>query len=282
MKISAGRIPEQRLEAVVRHYDLFGGKSPVNELTFRQAMALEARLKDQGTPLGAYVGMRNWHPLLVDTVRQMGLDGVHRTVGVIMSVYQSRASWDQYQVDLANATAEADVDLNVTYTPPLFDHPGFVNAVSNQARKCLEQIPRRDRGAAHLVFTAHSLPYSDPQVELYAKQVDRSAEMVATELNHSNWHCAYQSRSGRPQDPWLEPDVNDVLQDLGARGVKHVVAVPIGFVCDNIEVLYDLDVQAADTAKQAGITLSRAKTVNDDQAFIDALADLVTNVTQDL
>ena len=279
-KVTQGRVPAERLDRVARHYELFGGKSPVNEITFRQAQALKATLKDQGTPLPVYVGMRNWHPLLEDTVQQMSRNGVHRAVGVIMSVYQSRSSWDQYKNDVDNAIARAGVDMRVEYTAPLFDQPGFMDAVANQVNHWLEQLPASDRHAAHVLFTAHSIPYSDPQVELYAKQVDRSAAFVATKIDHANWQRAYQSRSGRPQDPWLEPDVNDILRDLGASGVKHVVVVPIGFVSDNIEVLYDLDIEAMETAKLAGITLLRAKTVGDDQAFVNALADLVTKVTQ--
>ncbi|KPK27126.1 MAG: hypothetical protein AMK69_10930 [Nitrospira bacterium SG8_3] len=279
-RVTRGRVPAERLEAVARHYELFGGKSPVNEATFRQTEALKTTLKDQGMPLAVYVGMRNWHPLLVDTVQQMSRDGVTRAVGVILSVYQSTSSWDQYQGDVANAIAEGGVDLSVAYTEPLFDQPGFIKTVTTRVKECLEEIPPREREAAHVLFTAHSLPHSDPQVEVYAKQVDHSATSVAAALAHENWQVAYQSRSGRPHDPWLEPDVKDVLRDLGVRGVKHVVAVPIGFVCDNIEVLYDLDIDAMETARQVGITFLRAKTVNDDQGFIDALAALVTRVVR--
>ncbi len=278
INVSQGRIPEERLESVARRYELFGSKSPVTEVTFLQAQALKATLKNQGMPLPVYVGMRNWHPLLVDTVRQMSRDGVSLAVGLIMSVYQSKSSWDQYQTDVANAIAKAGVNLSVEYTGPLFDHLGFIEAASNHIMQCMEQLPTPDRQAAHILFTAHSIPYNDPQVELYARQVDHSATSVARKLDHANWQPAYQSRSGRPQDPWLEPDVNDVLRELGARGVKHVVAVPIGFVSDNIEVLYDLDIEAMETARQAGITLLRARTVSDHQVFIDALADLVRKV----
>ncbi len=281
MKVSGGRIPASRLDAVAAHYGLFGGKSPVNELTSRQATALATELKGRNSPLPVYVGMRNWHPLLADTVRQMALDGVRRTVGVIMSVYQSRSSWEQYQIDVANAIAEAGVKLDISYTPPLFDAPGYVQAVSKRAVQSLGQIPAADRDTAHILFTAHSLPYSDPQIDIYVNQVHRSTEMVAKALNHKNWGLAYQSRSGRPQDPWLEPDVNVVLRDLGGRGVKYVIVVPIGFVCDNIEVLYDLDIQAKETAKEAGIGLLRSKTVNDDHGFIDALANLATRIIED-
>lgn len=280
-RVTQGRVPAERLEAVAHHYDLFGGRSPVNEVTFRQAEALKRLLKDQGMPLSVFVGMRNWHPLLVDTVQQMSADGVNRAVGVILSVYQSKSSWDQYEMDVAKAIEEAGIDLSVAYAKPLFDQPGFIHTVSNRARECLEKIPQPDRRAAHVLFTAHSLPLSDPQVAVYAQQVDRSAEAVVKALALEHWQVAYQSRSGRPQDPWLEPDINKVLGDLGVQGVNHVIAVPIGFVCDNIEVLYDLDIEAADTARQAGITFLRAKTVNDDPSFIDALAALVCTVVKD-
>ncbi len=275
--VTQGRVPAERLEKVAGHYELFGGKSPVREITLRQAKALEATLKNQGMPLAAYVGMRNWHPLLVDTIQQMGQDGVKRAAGLIMSVHQSKASWDQYQMDVENAKAKTGVELSVQYTKPLFNHPGFVQGVANQVSQCLDQLTPADRQNACILFTAHSIPQSDPRVELYAEQVYSSANLVAEKLDHSNWQLAYQSRSGRPQDPWLEPDVNDVLKQLGASGGKHVIVVPIGFLSDNIEVLYDLDIQAMDTAMQAGITLLRSKTVGDDQVFIDALAALVTS-----
>ena len=280
-RVTQGRLPAERLKNVANHYELFGGKSPVKEVTFHQAEALKATLRNQGVPLAVYVGMRNWHPLLADTVRQMSRDGVNRAVGVIMSVFKSRSSWGQYQTDVTDAVAEVGVDLSVAFTQPLFDQPGFINTVLKQIKVCLEQIPQPDRRAIPMLFTAHSLPHSDPQVELYAKQVHRLATAIASKLDHANWQVAYQSRSGRPQDPWLEPDVNEVLRQLGARGVKQAIAVPTGFVCDNIEVLYDLDVEAKATARQAAIRLLRAGTVSNDQMFIDALANMVTKATQD-
>jgi len=280
-QVTKGRVPPERLEAVARHYEIFEGKSPVKEVTCRQAEALETTLRDRGTPVAVYVGMRNWHPFLNDTIRQMKRDGVKRAVAVIMSVYQSRSSWDQYREDLAHAVDEVGGALHVAYTEPLFDQPEFLEAVSSRLRQCLAEIPLPHRTSAHILFTAHSLPFSDPQIELYAKQVHDSAASVASRLKHPLWQAVYQSRSGRPQDPWLEPDVNAVLKDLGAHGVKHVIAIPIGFVCDNIEVLYDLDIEAMDTAKKAGITLHRAKTVGDHPVFIEALARLVLNAVKD-
>jgi ferrochelatase len=274
-RVTRGRVPPERLEAVARHYELFDGKSPVNEITSSQANGLKLALENKGTRLPVYIGMRNWHPLLVNTLSRMASDGVQKAVGVIMSVFQSKSSWDQYHGDVANAIAEAQVNLDVTYAEPFFDQPGFVKTVSNQVRQCLEQIPQAEREKTCILFTAHSLPQSDPRVDLYVEQINRSTELVSNDLNHGNWQIAFQSRSGRPQDPWLEPDVNDVLRDMGTLDIKNVVIVPIGFVCDNIEVLYDLDTQAQETAEQAGITFFRAKTVGDDPEFIGTLAELV-------
>ncbi|MDY6951044.1 MAG: ferrochelatase [Thermodesulfobacteriota bacterium] len=280
-QVTKGRVPLERLEAVARHYELFEGKSPVREVTCRQAEALETMLRDRGRPAAVYVGMRNWHPFLNDTISQMKGDGIRRAVAVIMSVYQSRSSWDQYKEEVAHAVEQAGGGLDFAYTEPLFDQPGFLEAVSSRVRLCLEEIPLPHRQSAHILFTAHSLPFSDPQVQIYEKQVNDSAASVAGLLKHPHWQAAYQSRSGRPQDPWLEPDVNAVLKELGAQGVKHVIAVPVGFVCDNIEVLYDLDIEAMDTAKKAGITLHRAKTVGNHQVFIEALARLVLEAVEE-
>ncbi len=278
MKVTRGRVPPERLERVARHYDLFGGKSPVNEITFAQAKALERTLKELGTALPVYVGMRNWYPLLEETVVRMGDQGVKRVVAVIMSVFQSHSSWGQYQDDLSDAIEKAGVDLQVAYTKPLYDLPGFVGTMADRVRDCLKGIPDSNRERAHLVFTAHSLPESDPQMALYSEQVNRSAHLISTNLGYDKWQIAFQSRSGRPQDPWLEPDVNHVLKDMAGRDIHDVVVVPIGFVCDNIEVLYDLDTQAKETADQAGIAFCRAKTVGDAPEFIGALADLVCRV----
>ena len=275
--VSRGRrIPEERLKAVARQYEIIGGKSPMNELTFRQANALTAKL--EGT-LNVYVGMRNWNPLLVDTISQMAGDGVKNAVGVIMAPQESDSGWDQYQRNVAEAVAQAGVTISVDYPPPVFDHPLFIEAVSNRVRECLLQIPDPNRRQATIVFTAHSIPTSDPLKERYVHQLNVSAKRVTKRLDHPVWFLSYQSRSGRPQDPWLEPDVNDTLRSISSRGERHVILVPIGFLCDHAEVLYDLDYQAAQTARELGITLFRAKTVNDDDLFIQALAERVRGAT---
>jgi protoporphyrin/coproporphyrin ferrochelatase len=279
-RVTQGRVPEQRLKAVARHYEIFGGKSPVREITFRQASALEKALKDRATALPVYVGMRHWHPLLADTLGRMKGDGVKRAVVVIMSAFESRAGWDQYKTDMDQAIRQAHDTLQVTYTRPVYDQPGFINTMVNEINGCLENLDPSDREWTFLVFTAHSIPHADPGVSTYAQQIETSATRIAQRLGISQWEIAYQSRSGRPQDPWLEPDVNSVLQDLALQGVKNVIIAPIGFVCDNIEVLYDLGIEARKTAKDTGLGFFLAKTVGEAPAFIDALATLVVEAIE--
>jgi ferrochelatase len=277
-RVTQGRVPPARLEMVARHYEIFGGKSPVNEVTCNQAKALEKALKEKGVSLPVYVGMRHWKPFMEDTLVQMRHDGIQQAVCIIMSVFQSRSSWDQYQTEVAHFAAKEGSNVNVTYARPFFEHPGFFKTVSAEILKCMAHIPPEERQATCILFSVHSLPHSDPGVDLYVEQIHRSATLVSHELHHSYWQIAYQSRSGRPQDPWLEPDINHVLIEMGNRGEKNVIVVPIGFVCDNVEVLYDLDTQAKKTARDAGISFFRAKTVGVDPAFIDALAEGVMAV----
>ena len=274
-RVTKGRVPQERLESVACHYDMFDGKSPVREITCAQAEALQRRLETGPAAIPVYVGMRNWHPLLIDTVKQMTRDGVRSAVGMIMSVFQSTSSWDQYQTEVSDALTSAGIDLEVVYTPPFFDQPGFISTMARHIADCRNRIagPRRDD--AHILFTAHSLPRSDPQAGTYEEQAAYSAAQIASRLGQRQWRLAYQSRSGRPQDPWLEPDVTDVLRQLAREDVTDVIIAPIGFVCDNIEVLYDLDVEARQAAQTEGISLTRAASVGVDPEFIETMAGMI-------
>lgn len=269
------RVPPERLEEVARHYEVIGGRSPLNDFTYRQMRALLEELHTTGTALPAYVGMRNWHPMLSDTVRRMRDEGVRRVIGVIMAPQQSDASWEKYQRNVAEAAADAGVELEIDYTAPVYDHPLFIEAVAERVAPGLQQLGAE---ATHLLFTAHSVPLEDPFHERYSEQIMVSAHLVTQQLNHRHWQVTYQSRSGRPEDPWLEPDVNVSLRALAHRGVRHALLVPIGFLCDHAEVLYDLDHEAAATAATLGITVLRAPSVNDDPKFIRALAERVRDV----
>lgn len=270
------RVPPERLDEVAHHYERMpGGRSPLNELTFVQARALSAALAASGRALPVFVGMRNWHPYLHETLAEMVERGTRRALGVILSSLRSEASWERYMSDVAEARARTPGAPEVTFAPPWFEHPRFVAAVADRCRRALDGVPAIERATVPLVFTAHSVPVSMAATSPYVADFAAAAGAVAAALGRTTWRLAYQSRSGRPGDPWLEPDVNDVLRELAASGARHAVVSPIGFVCDHVEVLYDLDVEARATAAAVGLVLHRAAAVNDHPDFIAALADLV-------
>jgi ferrochelatase len=270
------RIPAERLEEVAHHYARMpGGRSPLNDLTLAQARALSEALAHAGTPLAVHVGMRNWHPYLHETLARLAKSGVRRCLGVIMSSLRCEASWDRYQADVAEARARTPGAPEVVFAPPWSTHGGFLDAVADRARQALAAVPEDARAWTPLVFTAHSIPLPMAEAAPYVSEFAVASRAVAERMGHPRWSLAYQSRSGRPEDRWLEPDVNDVLASLAGDGERHAVVVPVGFVCDHVEVLYDLDVEAASRARERGLTVHRAEAVNVHPAFIAALADVV-------
>ena len=270
-------VPPGRLEEVAHHYDVFGGRSPLAALTRRQAAALEEALRARGRRLPAYVGMRNWTPYLHETLAEMRDAGVRRAVGIILAPHRTYASWEQYQENVAEARARVGEGTpTVDYGGPWFEKPGFIDAQADRVAAVLRRLPEEDRDSTTLVFTAHSVPVAMGERSGYGTQVERSARLVAARLERDAWQVAYQSRSGDPREPWLGPDVEEVLRGLAAHRVRAVVMVPIGFVSDHIEVLYDLDTEARRTATDLGVAYHRAGTVMDHPAFIGMLADLVT------
>jgi ferrochelatase len=278
--VTRGRpTPAERLEDVVHHYERIGGRSPLNELTFRQAEALGRRLEGDGLPLPVFVGMRNWHPYLGETLRAMRDAGVTRALGVILSAHDSEAGWQRYVADVAAAQAEiraaSELCPDIVFADNWHAERGYVSAAADRIAATLATIPAAARARTPLVFTAHSIPTAMASASRYVEQFTRSAELIAHALDHQRWQLAYQSRSGRPQDPWLEPDVKQVIERLGAAGEPRLVVAPIGFVCDHVEVLYDLDEEAQAAAVGCGIVLLRAGTVADHPDFIAMLASLV-------
>jgi ferrochelatase len=274
--VAAGRrIPAERIEEVAHHYDLIGGRSPLNELTFRQARGLARALEDRGISAPVHVGMRNWHPFLHEALGEMGARGRRRALGIILSPLQTEASWERYMEDVAAAREKVGPQApEVVFAPPWFDRPGFIEAAAERIATALDGIPSGRRQDTPLVFTAHSVPLSMAAASPYVAQLTTAARLVAEHLGHPRWRLAYQSRSGAPRDPWLEPDIAEVIEALAREGASDVVVSPIGFVCDHVEVLYDLDVEAAARAKALGLGFHRAQAVNDHPAFIGLLADL--------
>ncbi|HXJ32611.1 MAG TPA: ferrochelatase [Candidatus Eisenbacteria bacterium] len=266
------RIPAERLDAVAHHYELIGGRSPMNELTFRQADGLRRALGS----LPVYVGMRNWAPYIADVVAEMTRNGVRRAVGLVLSPHANEASRERYVEAVAEARARAGARApEVAWVSTWHVHPRFIEAVAACVATARSTLPADRRTAAAVVFTAHSVPVATAAVSPYEREIAETATAVAAALGVSDWQVAYQSRSGNPRDPWLEPDVNDVLRALRARGARDVVVAPIGFVCDHVEVLYDLDVEARQTACDVGLGFVRASAVNDHPAFVAMLADVV-------
>ena len=265
-------VPKERYEDVVHHYELIGGRSPLNALTMAQADGLRAALAADGGPsLPVYVGMRNWSPYVGDTLARMQADGVRHALGVILAPHRTEASWERYMGAVAaGCAALGETAPAVTYAGPWFDHPLFIATMAERTRTALAAAPD-----APLVFTAHSIPVPMAGESPYVRQLEVSARLTAEAVGRTAFTLAYQSRSGGPRDPWLEPDVNDVLRDLAARGEKAVVVVPIGFVCDHVEVRYDLDIEAQANADALGIRMIRAETANDSPTFARMLADVV-------
>ena len=273
------RVPPDRVEEVARHYERFGGVSPITRLTRRQAAGLQERLDRDGPPLPVYVGMRNWHPFLADTLREMAEAGVRRAVGLILAGFRSWSSCGQYRDNVLAARRELRAsghpDVEVCYVGDWHAHDRFIEAWAARAAAALGALPASERGRARLVFTAHSIPLGMAGAETYRGQLAASARLVAERLGRPDWALVFQSRSGRPQDPWLEPDVCDYLRTAAADGLDAVVLCPLGFVADHVEVLYDLDVEAAEVCAELGVTMRRAAAVNDDPRFLDMMADVV-------
>ena len=268
-------VPPERVETVVHHYELIGGKSPFNELTLRQARTLEAQLSADGFRLPVYVGLRCWTPYLHETLQRMMAEGRRRAVGLIMAPHQSEASSGRYEraVTVARERVGAAAP-QVDYVDDWHAHRLFITAVSEHVGAALRHIPAERQASAMLVFSAHSIPTA-MAASPYVEQITNSSRLVAERLAHPRWSVAYQSRSGSPREPWLGPDINEVVARLAGEGCRDLVVVPIGFVCDHVEVLYDLDIEARQIAEQAGINFVRAATVSDHPAFIRTLADMV-------
>lgn len=266
-------IPAARLEEVAHHYEAVGGKSPLNEITFRQANALKNFLNNK---LPVYVGMRNAAPFFVDTLKQMAAAGVTRALGFILSSHRTEASWERYQENIADARAELGGSApEVDYCDGWHDHPLFIQSWTELIQTAANGIHADQRQSTPLIFTAHSLPTAMAGRSPYVEQLTTSAQLIATKLNHPQWSLAYQSRGGRPSDPWFEPDIGQATRALAAQGEKQIIVAPIGFVCDHVEVLYDLDIEAKQIADGLGVELIRASCPNDHPTFVRMMADVI-------
>ena len=226
--VTRGRnISAERLEEVAHHYEQMpGSRSPLAELTFAQARGLEQALTRVGPALPVFVGMRNWHPFLHETLAEMAGKGARRALAIILSPLRTEASWERYMHDVAEARARVAGAPEVGFASAWFEAPRFVAAVADRVRAALAEIPEGARASTPLVFTAHSVPVAMAQTSPYVSDLTAAARAVARRLGHARWSVAYQSRSGSPREPWLEPDITAALRRLAADGERHAVVVP--------------------------------------------------------
>jgi len=264
-------VPRERLLAVAEHYYHFGGRSPINDHCRELIAALQ---KEVALPV--YWGNRNWHPLLSETVGQMAADGVRRALAIATSAYSSYSGCRQYIENIAAARAAVGESApEIDKLPPFCAHPLFLQANAERVGDALARVPVERRGGARLVFTAHSIPMSMAGNCRYEEQLLHTARYISKAVEHEEWDLVWQSRSGPPNQPWLEPDILDHLRALAEKSVKDVVAAPIGFLSDHMEVMYDLDVEAAERCDALGIQFVRAQTVGTHPAVIRMLRELI-------
>jgi ferrochelatase len=294
--VTRGRgIPDERLEEVAQHYRHFDGTSPINAQNRALKAALETRLTERGVDLPVYWGNRNWEPYLGDAVRDAHDDGHRRLLAIATSAYSSYSSCRQYREDFADALADSGApdEIQIDKVRQFFDHPGFVVPFITGVRDALGEVARRLPGIdvsreVEVLFSTHSIPSADAARSgpddcdfgpggAYAAQHRAVAEVVmaAQEGDLPAWQLVYQSRSGPPSMPWLEPDVNDVIRALPERGIRAVIIVPLGFVSDHMEVLWDLDNEATETSRDAGLLSIRVPTPGVNPDYVDGLVDLV-------
>ena len=264
-------VPRERMLSVARHYEMFGGVSPINQQNRNLIAALEKELERNGPRLPIYWGNRNWHPLLVETVGRMAEDGVQNALAFVTSAYSSYSSCRQYLENISDAQAQVGPRApRIEKLRQFYNHPLFIEANVEHIRAALEEVAN-----AQLVFTAHSIPESMAANCDYAMQLAETGSLIARELNVDNWQLVYQSRSGSPMQPWLGPDVLEHLKSLASAGVKEVVVAPIGFVSDHMEIVYDLDFEAQNVARELGMKMVRAATAGTHPSFVKMIRELM-------
>ena len=275
--VTRGRnVPRERLLEVARHYKRFGGVSPINTQNRALIAALETELRASGLEMPVYFGNRNWHPFVADTVRQMRDDGVRRGLAFFTSGFSCYSGCRQYREDVIRAREVVGPDAPVFDRIRVFyNHPGFIEANVQHLRTALDGIPVERRGGAHVAFTAHSLPLAMARGSEYETQLRDSANLVAEGAGVVRYEVVYQSRSGPPSVPWLEPDILDHMESLASSGVTDLVILPIGFVSDHMEVVFDLDTEAIERGAELGMAVMRAASVGTAAPFVKMIRELI-------
>jgi ferrochelatase len=279
-------VPRERLLAVAEHYYRFGGKSPINQQTRELVAALQAELEQHAAKLGGpklpvYWGNRNWHPLLPETLLQMKKDGVRRALGFVTSAYSSYSGCRQYRENIAQAQREVGEGApEVDKLRAFFNHPEFIDATVERVGEALAALPQNASQSARqnvqVVYTAHSVPVSMAATSDYVRQLEEVRRLVSQKLGVRNDALVYQSRSGAPGQPWLEPDILDYLRSVKTQNLASAaVLAPIGFISDHMEVVYDLDVEARELCDSLSLPMTRAKTVGVHPKFVAMIRELI-------
>lgn len=269
-------VPRERLLEVAEHYQHFGGVSPINQQCRDLISALQTELQLNGIDLPVYWGNRNWHPMLDETFRTMKQDGVTRVLSFVTSAFSSYSGCRQYREDVAKFGAAAEAtDISVEKVRVFYNHPDFIEVVADCVGEALRDLNNQE--SPFVAFTAHSIPGAMAAGCDYEQQLRESCRLVAEllKLPEERWELVYQSRSGRPQDPWLEPDICDFIETLPERGVRDLVISPIGFISDHMEVLFDLDTEAKDACSRLKIEMRRAATPGVRPGFIGMIRKLI-------
>jgi protoporphyrin/coproporphyrin ferrochelatase len=264
-------VPRERMLEVAEHYYHFGGASPIGAATRGIIASLEAELRAWGPALAVYAGNRNWHPFLADTVAKMAADGVRRALAFVTSAFDSYSGCQQYVEDIERARAEVGTRAPVIEKIRLFhDHPEFDALMAERVAGGLAKMP-----GARVLFTAHSIPLSQAAGCPYVQQLEAACGRVAAKAGSAGWRLGYQSRSGSPHQPWLEPSLEGCLREAASEGARRVVIAPIGFLSDHMEVVYDLDVEARALCGELGLEMERVKTIGDHPRFAGLMRTLV-------
>jgi len=267
---------QARVAEVAAHYTQLGGFSPFNDLTLQQAQGAANLLKAQGVHLPVYIGMRHWPPYIRDVLRSMAAQHLENILAVILAPHQCFASWEWYQQTVTEGIAALNHQrLRVTYLAPWYTHPGYIDAIVDHVRQACAVLGRERAQRAALVYTAHSIPVAMAAQAPYTQQFEATAAAATRQLGYADYRLAYQSQTHGVPRPWLQPDINDAIRRVHAEGYRDVILSPIGFLCDHIEVLYDLDVEAQHTAAACGVTCVRTKTVGTHPAFLAMLSELI-------
>lgn len=274
-------VPRERMLEVAEHYYHFDGKSPINQQTRELIAALKLELKEHGPNLPVYWGNRNWHPMLTDTLRQMKQDGIRQALAFVTSAYSSYSGCRQYREDIARAQGEVgDGAPEIDKIRVFFNHPGFIEATAERLREAVSETPPQQRERLQIVYVAHSVPLSMADTSDYVKQLQEVRKLVSERLRVSSDALVYQSRSGAPGQPWLEPDILDYLREVKRSNLASAVVIaPISFVSDHMEVLYDLDIEARQLCDSLSLPMTRAKTVGVHPKFVAMIRELILERT---